>query len=59
MIFVTSDYVVQCSLSASHEEKKVADMINKQNVDIKKRQEEVNKLLDKIAAAIELSCAGR
>ena len=43
--------------SASHEEQKVADMIDKQNVDIKKRQEKVNKVLDKIAAAIELSCA--
>ena len=54
--------VVQCSLSASTTEeklRKVADVVKRQNVEIKKEQEEVNKLLMKIEAAIEVSCAGK
>lgn len=51
--------VVQCPLAAFPEENKVVDMIKTQNVNIKKQQEEFNKLLDKIVAAIELSCGGR
>ena len=54
-----SQNVVQCLLTAFTEENKVADMIKTQNVNIKKQQEDVKELLDKIVAAIELSCGGR
>lgn len=45
-------------LTGSPEEQKVAAMIQKQNDEIKKQQEDVHKLLEKIVAAIELSCSG-
>ena len=51
--------VAQCPLAAIPEENKVAVMINTEKVSIKKQQEAVNKLLEKIVAAIELSCGGR
>ena len=50
----TSNYL----LTGSPEERKVAAAIKKQNDEIKKQQEDVHKLLDKIIAAIELSCSG-
>ena len=45
-------------LTGSPEEMKVAAAIKKQNDEIKKQQEDVHKLLDKIIAAIELNCSG-
>ena len=54
-----SHNAVQRPIAASPEEKKVAHMIKTQNVSLKKNQKEVNKLLDKIVAAIELSCGGK
>ena len=54
-----SHNVFQCPLAAFSEEKDVADMIKAEKVNIKKQQEDVNKLFEKIVAAIELSCGGR
>ena len=54
-----SQNVVQCPLAGFPEKNKVADMIKTRKVSIKKQQEDVNKLLEKIVAAIELSCGGR
>ena len=45
-------------LTSSTEEKKVAAFIKKQNHEIKKEQEDVHKLLEKIVTAIERSCSG-
>ena len=53
-----SHKVVQCPLAGFPEENKVTDMIKTRKVSIKKQQEDVSKLLEKIVAAIELSCGG-
>lgn len=46
-------------LAASLKEKKVPDEIDNQKYQVKKNQEEVEKLLDKIAAQIKLTHRGR
>ena len=42
--------------AACHEEKKVADAINKRNKEIDKQQEEAKSLFDEIAREIEHTC---
>ena len=46
-------------LAASFKEKKVPGEISNEKYQVKKNQEEVEKLLDKIAAQIKLTCPGR
>ena len=53
----TTHEVVQIIVSGCHEEKKVADAINKRNKEIDKQKEEAKKLFDEIAREIELTCA--
>ena len=43
--------------AACHEEKKVADSINKRNKEIEEQEEEAKTLFDEIAREIKLTCA--